>query len=258
MSALPRLLSRLHEAAATATPLPSQDAEQLDVVQGYCLLFQALQQRRARGETLVGWKVAFASRAAYERFGLREPVYGALTDVMQVAAQRSVDLARFIQPKLEVELAFIIDRPLVAGTYSDGQLLAAIGYMAPAFEVADCRWQGWRFGAGAFLADNAAAAAFCLGGRQPFDAALAARLEYALYCNDALLAKGSLGARDDTPLRNLCWVLRRLLEDGHDLYAGQIILSGALLPPMDLTPGHYRLGMCGTELALSFTPAVPA
>lgn len=258
MSLVRQLLSRLREAAVAAAPLPTEEGERLDVVQGYCLLCQALQQRRNGGETLVGWKVAFASRAAYERFGLSEPVYGALTDVMQVDAERPVDLQRFIQPKLEIELAFVLDRALPAAEYSDAQLLAAVGHMAPAFEVADSRWQGWRFGAGAFLADNASAAAFCLGRRQPFDATLAARLDYALYRDDALLAKGSLGARDDTPLRNLCWVLRRLLEDGHALEAGQVILSGALLAPLALTPGDYRLAMLGTELALTFTPALPA
>jgi len=252
------LLNRLLQASASAVPLPAQDGEQLDVVQGYCLLCQALEQRRKGGETLAGWKVAFASRAAYERFGLGEPVYGALTDVMQVAAASRVDLARFIQPKLEIELAFVLDRDLPAGDYSDEQLLAAVGYMAPAFEVADCRWQGWRFGAGAFLADNAAAAAFCLGPRQPFDAARAARLEYSLYSDGALLGKGCLGQREDTPLRNLCWVLRRLLDDGHALDSGQVILSGALLPPMDIGPGLYRLDLLGTELALTFTSGASA
>lgn len=258
MSVARQLLGRLREAAVAAAPLPAEDGEPLDVIQGYCLLCQALQQRRNSGEALVGWKVAFASRSAYERFGLSEPVYGALTDVMQVTAGSRVGLGRFIQPKLEVELAFVLDRPLRAGEYRDEQLLAAVGYMAPAFEVADSRWQGWRFNAGAFLADNASAAAFCLGARQPFDAALAARLDYALYSEGNLLAKGSLGERDDTPLRNLRWVLRRLLEDGHDLEAGQVILSGALLPPMALTPGHYCLDLLGTELALTFTPASPA
>ena len=252
MSLARRLLGRLREAAIEAAPLAPEEGERLDVVQGYCLLCQALQQRRNGGEALVGWKVAFASRAAYERFGLGEPVYGALTDGMQVAAASEGELQRLIQPKLEIELAFILDRDLPAGQYSDEQLLAAVGRMAPAFEVADSRWQGWRFGAGAFLADNASAAAFCLGPRQPFDAGRAARLDYALYGAQDLLAKGSLGSRDDTPLHNLCWVLRRLLADGFELAAGQVILSGALLPPMTLEPGHYRVEMLGTELALTF------
>lgn len=258
MSVARQLLNSLREAAIAAAPLPSEEGEALDVVQGYCLLCQALQQRRSSGEALVGWKVAFASKAAYERFGLTEPVYGALTDVMQVPADSLVGLGRFIQPKLEIELAFVLNKSLPADSYTDEQLLAAVGYMAPAFEVADSRWQGWRFGAGAFLADNASAAAFCLGPRQPFDATRAARLEFALYSDDALLAKGSLGDRDDTPLRNLCWVLRRLLADGHDLESGQVILSGSLLAPMNLTANHYRLDMLGTKLALTCAPAVSA
>ena len=51
---------------------------------------------------------------------------------------------------------------------------------------------------------------------------------------------------------NTCWLIRRLLADGHRLSAGQIILSGALLPPIAIEPGCYRLSMLGMELALQF------
>ncbi|UFH50408.1 2-keto-4-pentenoate hydratase [Pseudomonas sp. KNUC1026] len=258
MSAARPLLDRLQEAAATGIALPADQGEPLEAWQGHALLLLGLQLRLSRGEALAGWKVAFASRAAYERFGLNEPVYGALTDVMQLPPASTVDLARFIQPKLEVELAFIIGEHLQAGSYSDEQLHAVVGEMAPAFEVADCRWQGWRFGAGGFLADNAAAAGFCLGRRQPFDAARAAAVEYTLSRDGTSLGQGELGSREDTPLRSLCWVLRRLLEDGQDLYPGQVILSGALLPPLGLAPGQYRLEMLGQALELTFRPAEPA
>jgi len=252
------LVEQLQHAGLSGTPLvpmASPDSPVLTAEQGYDLQRQGLAQRVQRGERLVGWKVAFASRAAFERFGLSEPVYGALTDAMDIDADAALALSRFIQPKLEIELALRLGRDLSAGYHSDQDLLSAVQSMALAYEMADCRWQGWRFDAGAFLADNAAAAGFCLGPWHVFEASHAEQLSFALYGDSALLGQGRLGNREDTPLANLRWLLRRLLADGHTLRCGQVILSGALLPPLDMTPCEYRFEALGTTLLLKVLPA---
>ena len=122
----------------------------------------------------------------------------------------------------------------------------------PLNEIADCRWQGWGFEAGAFVADNSAAAAYCLSARQPFDARRHAQVEYRLMHEGHALGCGLSSLGDESPLSNTCWLIRRFLADGHRLSAGQIILSGALLPPIAIEPGCYRLSMLGMELALQF------
>ena len=252
MSSADELTGQLHEAGRSARAIAPLSPEALDKQQGYALLRQGLAQRLAGGEHLSGWKVAFAGRAAQARFGLDEPVYGALTSAMVVAPGSTVSLARLIQPKLEVELALVFGLTLVPGDYSDAQILAAIAEVALAFEIADCRWQGWTFGLGAFLADNAAAGLYCVGPRVPFDAARHACVEYRLEHAGALLGSGNTQAREDSPLFNLCWLVRRLLADGHPVAAGQVVLSGALLAPLEIQTGAYRLQMLGTELALDF------
>ncbi|MDZ5602835.1 2-keto-4-pentenoate hydratase [Pseudomonas sp. RP23018S] len=252
------LVEQLQHAELTRTPLApmaSPDSPALSAAQGYQLQREGLAQRVERGERLLGWKVAFASRAAFERFGLSEPVYGALTDAMEIEADAGLALSRFIQPKLEIELALRLGRDLSAGCHSDDDLLSAVQSMALAYEVADCRWQGWRFDAGAFLADNAAAAGWCLGPWQVFDARRAEQLSYVLYGDSALLGQGRLGTREDPPLVNLRWLLRRLLADGHTLRRGQVILSGALLAPLDMTAREYRFEALGTTLLLKVLPA---
>ena len=80
-------------------------------------------------------------------------------------------------------------------------------------------------------------------------------MSFALYGDSALLGQGRLGNREDTPLGNLRWLLRRLLADGHTLRRGQVILSGALLPPLDMTPCEYRFEALGTTLLLKVLPA---
>ncbi|WP_420231596.1 2-keto-4-pentenoate hydratase [Pseudomonas sp. ABY48] len=245
-------LIRLHEAAQAVHALPSLEPQTVDLPAGYTLQREALRRRLAAGERLTGWKVAFAGRAAQDRFGIEEPVLGALTDAMAVEPGGTVPLARLIQPKLEIELAFVLGRMLVPGFYSDEDILAAISEVAPAFEIADCRWQGWRFGVGAFLADNAAAGLYCLGSRVRFHPEQLAHVNYRLECDGVLCGEGNAQAREDTPQANLCWLVRRLLADGQCVEAGQVVLSGALLAPLDIKAAEYRLDMLGMELALVF------
>ncbi len=246
------LAQRLLQAAREQVALPREQGDGLGLAAGYELQRLGVLVREARHERLSGWKVAFASAAAQRRFGLSEPVYGALTDAMAVAEGQTVDLAGLIQPKLEIELAVVMGQGLNPGFYSDEALLAAIGEVAAAFEIADCRWQGWGFEAGAFVADNSAAAAYCLSARQPFDARRHAQVEYRLMHEGHALGCGLSSLGDESPLSNTCWLIRRLLADGHRLSAGQIILSGALLPPIAIEPGCYRLSMLGMELAMQF------
>lgn len=253
MSSDNALLSQLHQATRTVQAIAPLPPEVIGRLAGYALQRQALDRRQVAGEQLSGWKVAFAGSAAQKRFGLDEPVYGGLTDAMIVEPGTAVAFSRLIQPKLEIELAFVLGRTLVPGDYRDEDILAAIGHVAPAFEIADCRWQGWNFGVGAFLADNAAAGLYCLGPRIPFDPEHLVSVAYRLECDGALCGNGDTRDREDSPLANLCWLIRRLLADGQRVEAGQIVLSGALLPPMNIQSGTYRLHLLGTELALSFT-----
>ncbi|NNA92290.1 2-keto-4-pentenoate hydratase [Pseudomonas gessardii] len=246
-------LNRLHQATRTAQAIAPLPPEALDLLSGYALQRQALDRCMGAGEQLSGWKIAFAGRAAQQRMGIDEPVYGGLTNRMSVEPNTVVALSRLIQPKLEIEVAIILGRSLAPGDYRDEEILAAIAQVAPAFEIADCRWQGWAFGVGAFLADNAAAGLYCLGPRMAFDPRQHANVGYRLECAGAPCGDGQTQDREDPPLANLCWLIRRLLADGQRVEAGQVVLSGALLAPMSIQPTTYRLHMFGTELALVFS-----
>lgn len=253
MSGVNGVLSRLHQAACTAQAIEPLVPDALDLQAGYALQRQTLEARLAAGEERSGWKIAFAGSAAQRRFGLAEPVYGGLTDRMRVEPDATVALGRLIQPRLEIEVAIVMGRSLASGNHSDEGILAAIAEVAPAFEIADCRWQDWTFEAGAFLADNAAAGLYCLGPRTAFDPLEHATVAYRLEGAGALCGEGDTQGREDPPLINLCWLIRRLLADGQPVEAGQVVLSGALLAPMAIEPCTYRLQMFGTELALAFT-----
>ena len=115
MSTPDDVLGQLRQARLSAHAIAPLAPQALDRQQGYALLRQTLERRVAAGEKPSGWKVAFAGRAAQARFALDEPVYGGLTDAMQVEPGSAVPLARLIQPKLEVELAFVFGHALAPG-----------------------------------------------------------------------------------------------------------------------------------------------
>ncbi|WP_425930418.1 2-keto-4-pentenoate hydratase [Pseudomonas sp. NyZ201] len=253
MSDMDDVVGQLHRATGSALAIAPLAADAFSVGEGYALQRHGLQRRAAAGERFSGWKVAFAGSSAQQRFGLDQPVYGGLTEHMHVAPNSAVALSGLIQPKLEIEVALVMGRSLAPGEYTDAQVLGAIAQVAPAFEIADCRWQGWRFGAGAFLADNAAAALYCLGPRLDFDPVEHANIAYRLECAGESVGNGYTSERKDTPFANVCWLVRRLLADGQTVEAGQVVLSGALLSPIDIRPDTYKLYMFGMELALKFS-----
>jgi len=245
MSGLNDLPAALRQAWDSAEPLATLQ-QSLTLQQGYQLQRAGLAHA---GVALGGWKVALSGAPAQARLGLSEPVYGWLSTDMQRAPGSRLSLAQLIAPKLEVEVAFELGRDIEPGRHDDASLLACVARMAPAFEIADCRWQGWRFDIGAFLADDAAAGLYCLGPWQAFEAQACRQISCRLAHEGALLGSAEAG---DGPERNLLWLLRRLLADGQPLRAGQVILSGALLAPVDVQQGEYSVQMMGVELALRF------
>ncbi|WP_295473356.1 fumarylacetoacetate hydrolase family protein [uncultured Pseudomonas sp.] len=253
MNPLDDLPGRLLHCADQAVALPAEQAPAgLDVTTGYRLQRSNLALRLARGERFSGWKVAFAGAAAQARFGLGEPVYGGLTEAMAVLPGAALDLAGLVDPRLEIEIAFIFARDLPPADYSDEQIIQAIGGLALAFEVADCRWAGWRFEAGAFLADNAAAGRYCLSAALPFSASRHQALDYALTRDGVALGRGQTGDAADSALPITCWLVRRLLADKQPVRAGQVVLTGALLAPLAIEPGHFRFTLAGRALELDF------
>ncbi len=218
---------------------------------GYAVQRQLMKQNAATGNQVSGWKVAMANQPALDRFGLDEPVYGVLFRDMLIEGDRlSPDAV--IAPKLEAELAFILGHDLNGDHYTDQQIIEAIAYIAPAFEIADSRL-GWKFGIGGFVADNAVASFYQLGEPQLFiPGQTATEVECRLTTATDILS-GSPASVLDGPLISFVRMVRSLLTLHGGVKAGQHFISGSLTKPIDMLPGTtYRLSMLGTELVLCY------
>ncbi len=197
----------------------------------YAVQAAGIRLRLEAGESRVGGKLGFTSRAMQRAMGVDQPNYGILTDAMVVPDGR-VRLAELIHPKVEPEIAFGLDADLPAhATAFD--VLAATAWVAPCLEVVDSRFDGFRFAAYDNIADNSSAAKFVLGDPQPPSKLDLQVLGLALYDDGELRFTAAGAAALGHPAAAVAWMARH-----HRLGAGDVVISGGLTAPVDLRPGQ--------------------
>ncbi len=234
----------------TTLALPAGFAE-AGIEDGYAVQQASIMQNARRGNWLNGWKVAMSNPAAMERFALEKPIYAPLFADMLLREPR-LDVTRVHAPKIEVEVAFILASDLVDNECSVDEILAAIEFVAPAFEVADSR-TGWQFDIPTFVADGAVASHYRLGTPVRFDPCFdLAGLGCEMRAGDEVLT-GSGGNLIGGPLNSVVSMIRDLIGRFGRVAAGQHLLSGSLTRPLDMVAGtRYRLELLGQELELDY------
>ena len=190
-----------------------------DLAAAYRIQHELIGHRLARGERLIGCKLGFTSKAKMAQMGVSEIIVGQLTDAMQVADGGDVDLARFIHPRIEPEVAFRLGRD-VAGDIAD-----CVDAVAPALEIIDSRYRDFRFSLPDVIADNTSAAAFVVGAWQPITNV--ADLAVRLVVDGTDVEAGSTAAILGHPMRALEELVELAARYGIVLHAGDVILAGA-------------------------------
>ncbi|MEU7801632.1 fumarylacetoacetate hydrolase family protein [Micromonospora arborensis] len=231
----------LADARNTGKPCPPLRGRLLpegDVESAYRV--QQLQARawQGRGERRVGAKIGLTSRAVQETFGVFQPDFGMLTDAMAVGDGVEVAIDRLLQPRVEAEIAFVLDKDLPDPQITTVDLIRAVDYLLPAIEIVDSRIAAWDISIVDTVADNASSGLFVLGTTPRRLADIDLRL-----CGMVLEHAGepvSVGAGAaclGNPLHALQWLAGTLARAGDPLRAGDVVLSGALGPMVPVTPG---------------------
>jgi 2-oxopent-4-enoate/cis-2-oxohex-4-enoate hydratase len=180
--------------------------------------------------------------------GVHQPDFGFLTDRMQVEEGATVSIAeRMIQPRAEAEIALILKRGLKGPGVTPDEVLAATEFIVPCFEIVDSRISGWDIRIVDTVADNASCGVFVLGPvrSDPRVHDLAA-LEVQVWKNDRPLSSGLGSAVQGSPLASVAWLANTLGGYGVSLDAGEIILSGSLVPLEPARPGdRFRAELAG-------------
>lgn len=206
-----------------------------------------IEDRLDAGECIVGHKIGLTSVSVQRQLGVDQPDCGVLTDAMEYGDREEIPFSHLIQPKVEAEIAFILERDLDMNTISLAEVMRSIAYAAPAIEVVDSRIRDWKISIFDTVADNASSAAFVLGGAARKIDRLDLRLcGMRLDHRGEAVSSGCGAACLGNPLNALKWLARKMMSLDQPLRAGQAILSGALGAMVTVTAGEvYEASISG-------------
>ncbi|MDQ7806351.1 fumarylacetoacetate hydrolase family protein [Amycolatopsis sp. A133] len=216
----------------------SADWPDLDVDTAYAIQDEALRQRRARGETLIGVKLGLTSRAKQQRMGINAPLLAWLTDAMVLPAGAPVPHDALIHPRAEPELVFVLGRRLAGPGVTAATALAAVDRVYGGIEVIDSRYADYRFTLPDAVADNGSSAYFSLGPVGLPPAALDLSLEAALLEVDGQIVDTATGAAvQGHPAEALALAANALAARGLALEPGWLVLTGGMTDAVPVRPG---------------------
>lgn len=210
----------------------------------YAVQAALLRRKQAAGGRVIGWKIGLTSRAMQMALDITTPDSGVLLDDMLFADGATVPADRFIQPRIEAEVAFVMKAPLQGAAVNRADVLAATDYVAPAIEILDTRIRRTDPATGGArtifdtIADNAANGGVVLGVQRHEPDALDLRWTGAIVKRNGVVEETGLGAGVlDDPATGILWLVHRLARYGIGIRAGDIVLSGSFIRPVEAPHG---------------------
>ncbi len=227
---------------ATRTRTPRAPIKKLlppnDVVAAYRVQAKVTERALADGRRLVGRKIGLTSVAVQKQLGVDQPDFGMLFDDMAFVDGETIPWSRLLQPKVEAEVAVVLERDLDREGLLLTDVIAAIAYALPAIEIVGSRIADWKISLVDTIADNASSGVYAIGTVPRKLDAFDPRL-----CGMVMTRRGeavSLGvgaACLGNPLTSALWLARKMVEVGAPLQAGDVVLTGALGPMVAVAPG---------------------
>lgn len=222
------LLKQAEAAKKSIAPL-TEVYPDLSIEEAYQAQLQMIGQKVQAGQKIVGKKIGLTSVAMQKLLGVDQPDYGHLLDSMEVSHKGTIQLDDLFQPKVEGEIAFILNKDLSGPNVTVEDVLAATAYIAPALEIVDSRITDWKITLADTVADNASSGMFVIGEeRYAVSDIDLPSIEMKLFKNGELVNTGYGSDVLGHPATCVAWLANKLYEYNVVLKAGEVILSGAL------------------------------
>lgn len=227
-----KLAHLLDQACRTAVAM-EQPAEEFDP---YAVQSELIDLRIERGERVTGVKLGFTSEGKRRQMGVHDLILGRVTDAMAIPNGGAAELGRFIHPRVEPEVVYLVGRR-IAGV-ADALAPDAVAAVAPGIEVIDSRYENFRFSLESVIADNTSAAGYVIGPWRPYDPD-GWNLGVIFSIDGRVVHAGSTGAILGDPRRAVVEAARLAAEIGVVIEEGAILLAGAATPAEPLLAGAH-------------------
>ncbi len=246
-----RAATLLIEAERSGVPCQQLDRlfPDIDIADSYAIQKRIIDDKLSRGAVLRGHKIGLTSKAMQSTVGINEPDYGHLLDTMFYQDGETIPTETLIVPRVEMELAFVLGKPLAGPNVSLFDVLDATDYVVPALELIDGRSQYPRRIVDN-IADNAACAGIVLGGRpvKPLDVDL--RWVAGLLLKNGVIEESGVSAAVlGHPGLAVAWLANKLAQHETSLQAGHIVLAGSFTRTVAVARGdtlHADYGPLGS------------
>jgi 2-oxopent-4-enoate/cis-2-oxohex-4-enoate hydratase len=233
----------LYNALMTRTTLRplTERFPDITIEDAYHISLRMNQRRVEAGERIVGKKIGVTSQAVMNMLNVHQPDFGYLTDKMVYNQGQEMPISELmIQPRAEGEIAFVLKKDLMGPGITNADVLAATEFVMPCFEVVDSRIENWQIKIQDTVADNASCGLIMLG-----DTAIDPRKVDLVTCgmvvekNGSIISTGAGAAALGSPVNCVTWLANTLGRFGIALKAGEIILSGSLVPLEPVKAGDF-------------------
>ena len=232
------LAKKVDEAARNACSIQQlSESHEFSLADAYEIQRLSIERRLQRAEKLIGYKMGFTSKAKMLQMGVDDLIWGRLTDQMVIEEGGEISLDRFVHPRVEPEVCFLIKKPL-SGKVSMLEALSAVEAVAPALEVIDSRYANFKFSLEDVVADNCSSSGFVVGPWFKPDTDIS-NLGMIMRVNGRDVGFGSSAAILGHPARALVSAARCLGEVGEELKPGQVLMAGAATEAIALQPDQY-------------------
>jgi 2-keto-4-pentenoate hydratase len=244
------LAEALDQADRNRSPISPLTAAHPDITpdEAYHIQLAWVRRRLARGARVVGKKIGLTSRAMQSMLGVYEPDYGHVLDTMMIPPGEPVPVGELLQPKVEGELAFILERDLPT-PFTALDVLLATRLVVPSLEIVDSRVADWKIKLPDTVADNASSGRVVLANRgvRPQDVDLSL-VGMVFERNGEILSSGAGAAVLGDPAAAVAWLANKLAQFDIRLKAGEVILSGAITAAVSVEAGDIFTARFGCGL----------
>jgi 2-oxo-3-hexenedioate decarboxylase len=214
------------EAALNAKPISQLSLEnEFSEKEAYEIQANSMARRYNRGEKLVGVKLGFTSKAKMIQMGVHDMIWGRLTDKMLIGKNTNILLEKFIHPRAEPEICFLVKKE-ISKEVPMSEIKQYIHGVAGAIEIIDSRYQNFKFSLEDVIADNCSSAGFVIGKWHNVDTPIE-DLKMDLYINDEVVQTGSSKAILGNPWESVVAASRLCAQYGQVIRAGSYIMAGA-------------------------------